>query len=139
MKIRTFEKKDTEAVIEIWESCGLLHAPNDPRQEIKNKSTFQPDLFLVGEINKNVIATIMLGYEGRRGWINALAVLPEYQNRGYGSMLVRHGVEILRNLGAPKINLLVRPSNKRVQDFYKRLGFVNEEVILMTHRFIQEK
>lgn len=139
MIIRKFNIEDTNEVVKIWEECGLLHPPNDPYQEIKNKMEFQPNLFLVGEVAGKLMATIMLGYEGRRGWINSLGVLPEYQGRGYGSELVRNGVEALRDLGTPKINLLIRPGNSKVKAFYQKLGFETEEVIMMTHRFKKEK
>ncbi|MDX1358780.1 MAG: GNAT family acetyltransferase [Clostridia bacterium] len=139
MKIRKFEKSDTEQVVKIWEECGLLHPPNDPYQEIKNKSEFQPDLFLVGEINGVPIATIMIGYEGRRGWINSLAVLPEFRGRGHGEKLVKHALDVLKELGAPKVNLLIRPTNLKVRAFYEKLGFKFEDATLMAHRFPKEK
>jgi len=139
MKIRKFNIKETDDIIQIWDKCGLLHPPNNPVEEMAIKTRFQPDLFLVGEINGKVMATIMLGFEGRRGWINSLCVLPEYQGKGYGSDLMQHGMQILRKLGAPKINLLIRPGNSKVREFYKKLGFEIEEVILMAHRFTKEK
>lgn len=135
MRIRKFHKDDTEQIIKIWGECGLLHPPNDPYLEIRTKANFQPDLFFVGEIDGRVMATIMVGFEGRRGWLNLLGVLPEYQGQGYGSELVRHAVEVLRKIGAPKVNLLVRPSNSKVQAFYEKLGFEFEDAILMSHRF----
>ena len=139
MIIRKFETDDTEEIIKVWSECGLLHPLNDPYEEIKNKSEFQPDLFLVGEISGKLMATIMLGYEGRRGWINSLCVLPKYQGNGYGKELVRHGVELLRRLGTPKVNLLIRPNNSKVKAFYKKLGFEKEDAILMAHRFTRKK
>ena len=139
MKIRKFETSDTEDVVKVWDKSGLLHSPNDPYEEIRNKSEFQVDLFLVGEINGKLMATIMVGYEGRRGWINSLCVLPEYQGNGYGKELVRYGVELLRLLGAPKVNILIRPNNSKVKAFYEKLGFETEDAILMSHRFTREK
>jgi ribosomal protein S18 acetylase RimI-like enzyme len=138
MKIRKFHTDDTEQIVKIWGECGLLHPPNDPYLEIKNKSDFQPDLFLVGEIDGRVMATIMIGFEGRRGWINSLAVLPEYRGRGYGGKLVKHSLEVLKELGAPKVNLLIRPANSKVKAFYEKLGFKYEDAILMAHRFKKE-
>lgn len=137
--IRKFNIAEMQEVIDIWKVCGLLHPPNDPVDEIKIKAEFQPDLFLVGEVEGKLIATIMLGFEGRRGWINSLSVLPDYQGRGYGSEIVKHGMQLLAELGAPKINLLVRPGNSKVMEFYEKLGFENEKAILMSHRFSNEK
>lgn len=139
MIIRKFQTEDTEKVVNLWDECGLLHPPNDPYLEIRNKASFQPDLFLVGEIDGRVMASVLIGFEGRRGWLNSLAVLPEYQGRGYGRELVEHSLEVLKKLGAPKVNLLIRPTNTKVQDFYKKLGFEFEDVILMARRFPKEK
>lgn len=138
MLIRHFNIEEKNEVIELWDKCGLLHPPNDPVKEIKIKTDFQPELFLVGEINNKIMATIMLGFEGRRGWINSLCVLPQYQSKGYGSELVKYGMQVLHNLGAPKINLLIRPTNTKVKAFYKKLGFEIEDAVLMSHRFQKE-
>ncbi|MCD6322722.1 MAG: GNAT family acetyltransferase [Clostridiales bacterium] len=138
MLIRQFKTDEKNDVIQLWYECGLLHPPNDPVDEIKVKTNFQPELFLVGEIDDKIMATIMLGFEGRRGWINYLCILPRYQGMGYGSELVQHGMEVLRNLGAPKINLLIRPTNTKVKAFYKKLGFEIEDAVLMSHRFKKE-
>ena len=138
MLIRQFKMDEKNDVIQLWDKCGLLHPLNNPTDEIKVKTNFQPELFLVGEVNNKIIATIMLGFEGRRGWINSLCVLPQYQGMGYGSELVQHGMEVLRNLGSPKINLLIRPTNTKVKAFYKKLGFKTEDAILMSHRFKKE-
>ncbi|MCK5757965.1 MAG: GNAT family acetyltransferase [Clostridiales bacterium] len=138
MLIRQFKMDEKNDVIQLWDKCGLLHSPNNPVDEMKVKTDFQPELFLVGEIDNKIIATIMLGFEGRRGWINYLCVLPKYQGIGYGSDLVQHGMELLHKLGAPKINLLIRPTNTKVKEFYKKLGFETEDAVLMSHRFKKE-
>ena len=135
MIIRKFETADTEKVVDVWDKCGLLYPANDPYMEIRNKTSFQPDLFLVGESDGQVMASVMIGYEGRRGWINYLAVLPEYQGKGYGRTLVEHSLELLKEIGAPKVNLLVRPTNTKVQAFYEKCGFEFEEVTMMSYRF----
>mgnify|MGYP001812768116 CR=1 FL=1 len=93
----------------------------------------------MGEIGNKVMATIMVGFEGRRGWLNSLAVLPEYQSNGYGGELVKHALKELKKLGAPKVNLLIRPTNTKVKEFYEKLGFQIEDAILMAHRFPKEK
>ena len=138
MEIRKFNPVETEEVIRIWDECGLLHHPNDPYEEIRNKVALQPDLFLVGVAGEKVIGTIMLGYEGRRGWINALCILPEYRGRGFGGRLVKYGLDILRELGAPKVNLLVRTGNTAVIEFYEKLGFRLDDAICMGYRFSEE-
>ena len=89
---------------------------------------FQPDLFLVGLVRDSVIGSVMIGYEGHRGWINYLAVAPEYQRRGCGKRLIKKSIDELRKLGCLKINLQVRNTNRKAVDFYRHLGFKEDNV-----------
>ena len=78
---RKFKKTDTEAVINLWETCKLVVDWNDPLKDIKRKLSIKDNLFIIGEINKKIIATAMAGYDGHRGYIYYLAVLPELQKK----------------------------------------------------------
>ena len=66
---RRFKKTDTEAVIKLWDTCKLVVPWNDPLKDIKRKLIIKDDLFIIGEINKKIIATAMAGYDGNRGYI----------------------------------------------------------------------
>lgn len=123
-----------DAVIDLWRKCGLIVPQNDPAEDIRKKLDFQPELFFIGLLDGNVIGSIMAGYEGHRGWINYLAVVPEYQGCGYGRKLVQKAVDELRKIGCLKINLQVRKSNTSVIDFYKRLGFKEDDVVSLGMR-----
>ncbi len=79
--IRPYQPSDEAHVIDLWQRCNLVVPWNDPKQDILRKVAFQPHLFWVGEIGAAIVATVMAGYEGHRGWINYLAVSPEYQRR----------------------------------------------------------
>lgn len=126
--IERYRKEFLGAVVDLWEKCNLVVPWNDPFEDIKRKAKFQPELFFVGLLDGEVIGSVMAGYEGHRGWINYLAVSPEFQKRGYGGKLVEKAIEELRKLGCPKINLQVRRSNAQVIDFYKHLGFNEDDV-----------
>ena len=117
MTIRPFQSTDKPAVIDLWHQCGLVRPHNDPHEDIARKTAFQPDLFLVAEDDGKVIGTIMLGYEGPRGWINLLAVAPTRQRQGIGRQLVQEGERVLGALGCPKVNLPPRgPHDERGGD-----------------------
>lgn len=127
--IRTFKQKDENEVIKLWQKCYLIVPQNDPKLEIISKMNFQPDLFFVGLINKKIIASIMVGYEGHRGWINYLAVHPYYQRKGFGRQLMEYATEILSNMNCQKINVQIRESNIDTIEFYKKLGYMDDKVI----------
>ena len=76
MDIRAYLESDEEAVIALWQDCGLVVAHNDPRRDIARKLEVGRDLFLVGVEAGEVVASVMGGYDGHRGWVNYLAVSP---------------------------------------------------------------
>jgi ribosomal protein S18 acetylase RimI-like enzyme len=128
MIIRPFNDTDEEAVIDLWARCGMLRAWNDPRKDIARKLRLQRELFLVGTESGAVIATVMAGYDGHRGWINYLAVDPAQRRKGFGRALIEEAEQRLRNLGCPKINLQVRRENLEAMAFYERIGFREDAV-----------
>jgi len=121
-------------VIALWRRCDLVRPQNNPDQDIDLKMTFQPDQFLVGEIDNSVAGTVMAGYEGHRGWVNYLAVDPDVQRGGLGERLMAEAERLLRDLGCVKINLQVRSRNENVQEFYSSIGFSRDDVISMGKR-----
>jgi len=132
--IRRFIDGDTDAVVDIWRRCGLLHPDNDPRKDIRRKLKVRPDFFLVGTVDGAVIATVMIGYEGHRGCINYLGVLPEHQRRGYARLMMDESERLLILEGCPKINLHVRTTNASALSFYERLGFSQNKVVSLGKR-----
>jgi ribosomal protein S18 acetylase RimI-like enzyme len=134
MQIRPFLAADEAQVVDLWQRCGLVVPWNDPHQDIARKMDVQPELFLVGVRDGEVIATVMAGYDGHRGWLNYVAVAPEQQGQGLGRAIVGAAIAALRERGCAKINLQVRTSNAAVIAFYRQLGFSIDDVIGMGKR-----
>ncbi len=129
MKIRTFDIEDQAAVIELWQACALVVAWNDPAKDIARKLKVGADLFLVGESSGEIVATVMGGYEGHRGWINYLAVSPQHQRKGYGRKMMHAVEQRIQLKGCPKVNLQVRGTNTQAAAFYQSIGYDIENVI----------
>ena len=127
-----------DVVVKLWHACNLVTPQNDPVEDIEKKMNFQPNLFFIGLMDGKVTGSIMVGYEGHRGWINYLAVTPENQRRGYGKKLVRKAINELKKIGCQKINLQVRRNNVEVIDFYKRIGFKEDDVVSLGMRLNAE-
>ena len=125
---------DAPAVIDLWTASGLVVPQNDPDRDIQRKLHVDPDLFLVGEVDGLIIATVMAGYEGHRGWVNYLAVAPRYRRQGLGTAMMRKVECLLRERGCPKINLQIRETHQAIRAFYEAVGFTQDHVISMGRR-----
>jgi ribosomal protein S18 acetylase RimI-like enzyme len=134
MLIRTFALPDEPAVIALWQRCDLTRPWNDPHKDIRRKLAVQPNLFLVGVIDGEIVATAMAGYDGHRGWIYYLGVDPAHQKKGYGRAMMEEAERRLRDAGCPKINLQVRRSNRAAVDFYRQLGYSFDDVVSLGKR-----
>jgi ribosomal protein S18 acetylase RimI-like enzyme len=139
MRIRPFQPGNEAAVIALWSSCGLVVPRNNRLADIRRKLQVGPELFLVGILDGQLIASVMAGYEGHRGWINYLAVAPTLQRNGYGRQIMEHAEQLLRERGCPKINLLVRSTNRAVTEFYRSLGYSVDDVVSMGKRLVTDE
>jgi len=135
MEIRVYRDSDKEDVISLWRECGLVAIQNDPAKDIERKRMVDPDLFLVGVKNAEIVASVMGGYEGHRGWINYLAVKPSQQRNGYGQHILQAVEDLIREKGCPKINLQIRHTNAKLIKFYQSIGYADDNVIGLGKRF----
>ncbi len=136
MQIHEYSLTDEQAVIDLWKRCGLTRPWNNPQADIARKLAVDPDLFLVGVLDGEIVATVMGGYEGHRGWINYLAVDPAQQRRGFGGLMME-AVEVrLLARGCPKINLQVRDTNQEALGFYRAIGYAVDPVISLGKRLV---
>ena len=136
LEIRKYEQKDENKIINLWKNCNLIVPQNNPKIDIKKKFEFQPELFFVGLIDGKLIGTVMAGYDGHRGWINYLAIHPDYQRKGFGLQLMNFATLELSKLGCIKINLQIRESNEKAIGFYKKIGFIEDHVISFGKRIL---
>ena len=118
----------------MWKDCNLVVPWNDPLRDIRRKLRVQPELFLVGVATGELIASVMAGYDGHRGWLNYLAVAPRFRRKGIGRKMVAEAEDRLRQMGCPKINIQIRTSNTEVIEFYRRIGFKPDDVVSMGKR-----
>jgi ribosomal protein S18 acetylase RimI-like enzyme len=139
MEIRPFDPHDEESVVQLWTDCGLVVPWNNPHRDIQRKLKIQPEMFLVACSDSQIIATVMAGYDGHRGWINYLAVHPQYQHSGIGRRMMDEAESRLRAAGCPKINLQVRSKNATVIEFYERIGFKTDDVVSLGKRLEPDK
>ena len=138
LEIRAYRESDEDFVVALWRECGLVRPWNDPAKDIGRKLRIQRELFLVGFVDGRLVATAMAGYEGHRGWINFLAVAPDSRKRGFGRLLMDEAEARLREMGCPKINLQVRRSNAAAAEFYRSIGYAEDNVLSMGKRLVED-
>ena len=126
MKIRKFSMRDYEEVRRVWEESGLEIRAGDSRDEVRRKVSRDRDLFLVAEEGGRIVGTAMGAWDGRRGWIYHLGVLPEHQRRGIGRMLVGEIEKKMIAKGVPKVNAIIFSDNAASLALFRSLGFILE-------------
>ena len=138
MRIRAFRAADERAVVALWHECGLTRPWNDPHKDIARKLSEQSELFLVGTVGDEVVASAMAGFDGHRGWVYYLAVAERHRKRSFGRALMQEAERLLMERGCPKLNLQVRSTNPGVVEFYRKLGYVQDETVSLGKRLIPD-
>ncbi len=114
----------------LWRTVFPESPPwNESNADIQRKLAVQPELFLVAADDGRIVGTAMAGYDGHRGWLHLVAVLPEMQRRGIGRALMAEAERRLAARGCPKLNVQVRGTNRDVVAFYEKLGFTVEDCL----------
>lgn len=139
LEIRTFELADRTAVIDLWNRCDLTRPWNDPSNDIDRKCAVDRDGFLVGVVDGDVIATVMAGYDGHRGWINYLGVHPDHRGAHHGQSMMAAAEQLLTARGCPKVNLQIRTSNSDALRFYESIGYTLDDVVSMGRRLVDDQ
>jgi ribosomal protein S18 acetylase RimI-like enzyme len=138
MKIREFRITDYDKVTGLWKETGLIIRPGDDIEGVRLKLQRDPDLFLVAEENDDIVGVVMGAWDGRRGWINHLAVKPSRQRSGIGSRLIRELEKRLAKKGAKKVNAQVYQWNKRSIEFFRATGYEVHDDLIMIGKMLGE-
>ncbi len=124
--IREFKyPEDYPAVRLLWENAGSgIHVRrSDEPDEIRKKLQRDPDLFLIAEIDSNLVGTVLGGFDGRRGMVYHLAVSEKYRRKGIGELLMDELERRLKSKGCIRCYLLVTVENDGAMKFYKNRGW----------------
>lgn len=139
VQIRPFQDSDAASVVALWHAVLPDSAPhNDPALSLQKKLAVDRDLLFVAESEGQIAGTVMAGYDGHRGWIYSVAVLPQHRRQGIGRRLLEAAEAVLRERGCLKLNLQVRATNAEVIAFYERLGYRVEQHVSMGKRLYKE-
>lgn len=129
MDIRPIEDADVTVLIALWQSAGVLRPWNDPHSDIARARHGEHSQILVGLMENEIVASVMVGEDGHRGWVYYLAVKPALQKYGFGRAIMKAAENWLARRGIAKLNLMVRNDNVAAGSFYERLGYQHSDVV----------
>ncbi|MGO4296335.1 GNAT family acetyltransferase [Glutamicibacter sp. MCAF14] len=139
MQITELSEKYLHQAVDLWEATGLTRPWNDPLADAR-RALHEPTSTVLAMIeNDQVVGTAMTGHDGHRGWLYYVAVDPRRQGNGLGRSLVDAASLWLRERAVPKVQLMVRSENAAVIDFYERLGFEDQQVVVLGRRLDQSE
>jgi ribosomal protein S18 acetylase RimI-like enzyme len=137
IKIRPFKISDYSEIIELWKRIKLPFKPKGRdriskiKREINNQNTF----FLVALIEHRIIGTVLGTHDGRKGWINRLAVHPDFQHQGIGTLLLKEVEKQINKSGIDIIACLIEEDNPDSMLFFQKSGYLkNEDIIYFTKK-----
>jgi ribosomal protein S18 acetylase RimI-like enzyme len=129
--IRAISDDDIEKVIALWHAAGVARPWNDPRKDIAFARRNPHSTLLVAEMEGDVIATVMVGEDGHRGWVYYVAADPNHQGKGLGRAMMSAAEDWLTKRGVWKMQLLVREENAKVIEFYEHLGYRDTSTVCL--------
>ena len=120
-----------QELADLWTACNLVVAYNPPLDDIAFARAGAESEILVGLRDDRIVASVLVGHDGHRGWLYYVAVSPDLQGEGLGAQIVAAAEGWLRERGVRKVQLLVRPTNTKVLGFYEHLGYERSPVTVM--------
>jgi ribosomal protein S18 acetylase RimI-like enzyme len=122
---------DGEAVVAFWQACGLTRPWNDPHRDFVQALATPTSTIFIARDDAALIGSVMVGFDGHRGWVYYVAVAPERRRAGLGRALMAAAEQWLRERDAPKIQLMVRDANDAAIGFYQALGLERQSVVVL--------
>ena len=130
LTIEAIEDGDVTEVIALWQRCGSLRAWNDPARDIALARKETNATVLLGRKDGDLVASVLVGHDGHRGWVYYVTVDPDHRFKGYGRVIMTAAEDWLRARGIEKLQLMVRGDNAKVHAFYQSLGYYDQERVV---------
>jgi ribosomal protein S18 acetylase RimI-like enzyme len=131
INIRDFKTTDYDNMISLWKAAGLPYRPKgrDSRKKIEHELKFGCTVAAVADHEGELVGSVWGTHDGRKGWLNRLAVRPEFRNKGLARLLVEYVEKRLTELGIDIIGVLVEDWNKDSMEVFEKLGYVKHKDI----------
>ncbi len=129
LSITVIEDGDIPEVISLWQRCGSTRPWNDPAADIALARKEVNSTILLGRNGGALVASVLVGHDGHRGWVYYVTSDPEHRFKGFGRAIMSAAEDWLRVRGILKLQLMVRKDNTKVHAFYRSIGYYNQETV----------
>jgi ribosomal protein S18 acetylase RimI-like enzyme len=129
LAIAPIQDGDIPAVIALWQRCGSTRPWNDPAADIALARGGANSTVLLGRDGGALVASVLVGHDGHRGWVYYVTVDPDRRHQGFGRAIMNAAEDWLRARGILKLQLMVRKDNAKVHAFYRSVGYYNQETV----------
>jgi ribosomal protein S18 acetylase RimI-like enzyme len=132
MKIRGLRINDYEAITKLWVKARLPFKPKgrDSKEAMVAQMSSSPQFFLGAYEGERLVGTAILSCDLRKGWINRLAIDPDYRHRNIAKTLIGESEKILRNAGVKIFCALINDGNVASRELFKKCGYVEHRDIV---------
>ena len=127
LTIMSIEDRDVPEVVSLWQRAGLVREWNDPTGDIELARRERNSTILLGRHDGALVASVLVGHDGHRGWVYYVSVDPDHRLKDYGRQVMTAAEDWLRARGIMKLQLMVRGDNARVHAFYRSLGYYDQQ------------
>lgn len=124
--IRPLTINDFDDLIVLWDRADLSYRPKgrDTRENIANEMAVDNAGWIGMFDTDRMIAFVLANFDGRKGWINRLAVDPEYRGRGLAVQMIGEAERVLEDhFGAEITVTLVEPENIASKNLFTKCGY----------------
>jgi ribosomal protein S18 acetylase RimI-like enzyme len=127
LAIAPIEDRDVPEVVRLWKRSGLVREWNDPTGDIELARREHNSTILLGRHDGALVASVLVGHDGHRGWVYYVSVDPDHRLKDYGRQIMTAAEDWLRARGIMKLQLMVRGDNAKVHAFYRSLGYYDQQ------------
>jgi ribosomal protein S18 acetylase RimI-like enzyme len=122
--LRVMTPADYDAILHLMQTTpGISLRDADSREATERYLARNPGMSFVAEAEGRLIACVMCGHDGRRGYLQHLLVLPEYRRQGIAQALVERCLGALEQLGIHKCHLDVFKTNTHAARYWQGQGW----------------
>jgi ribosomal protein S18 acetylase RimI-like enzyme len=125
--IRRAERDDAGVLLALWSAAGSPPSVTDTIDDVRQAIEHPEGSVLVAESDGRVVGSLIATWDGWRGNMYRLAVLPEFRRRGIAAELVRRGEAELRGRGARRVSAIVLVDEEHATGFWTNAGYIHQE------------